>query len=86
MGVQQRSVDLLVDLMDAEQHFDEVTRDELRTLISEAVIVFGQLVLDRDPIPEPSTMRPEETLLRCAGTALPSPLGDLAPNLFKRHA
>lgn len=47
MGMQQRSVDLLVDLMDAEQHFDEVTKDELRKLISEAVVVFGHL-LDQD--------------------------------------
>jgi hypothetical protein len=48
----QRGVDLLLNLMDAEDHFDAFTRDELRHLIGEAVVVFGQL-LDRDMPAEP---------------------------------
>ena len=48
----QRGVDLLLNLMDAEEHFDNVTPDELRHLISESVIVFGQL-LERDSPAEP---------------------------------
>jgi hypothetical protein len=55
MQLHQRGVDLLLNLMDAEQHFDNFTRDELRQLISEAVVVFGQ-ILERD-IPEESTDR-----------------------------
>jgi hypothetical protein len=47
MQLHQRGVDLLVDLMDAEQHFDQVPSDELRRLIAESVVVFGQL-LERD--------------------------------------
>lgn len=47
MRLHQRGVDLLVDLMDAEQHFDKATPDELRRLIHEAVEVFGQM-LERD--------------------------------------
>lgn len=50
MRLHQRGVDLLVNLMDAEQHFHETKPEELRQLISEAIIVFGQL-LERD-IPE----------------------------------
>jgi hypothetical protein len=38
--------------MDAEEHIDALTRVELRHLISEAVVVFGQL-LDRDMPAEP---------------------------------
>lgn len=52
MRLHQRGVDLLVDLMDAEQHFDTISRDELRRLISEAVVVFGQ-ILERDVPQEP---------------------------------
>jgi hypothetical protein len=52
MRLHQRGVDLLVNLMDAEEHFDAVTRDELRHLIGEAVIVFGQ-ILERDVPDEP---------------------------------
>ncbi len=52
MRLHQRGVDLLVDLMDAEQHFDTISRDELRRLISEAVVVFGQ-ILERDVPHEP---------------------------------
>ncbi len=47
MKLHQRGVDLLVNLMDAEQHFDQLTPDELRRLISECVVVFGQIV-ERD--------------------------------------
>ena len=47
MKLHQRGVDLLVDLMDAEQHFDKATPEELHRLIKEAVVVFGQL-LERD--------------------------------------
>jgi hypothetical protein len=53
MQLHQRGVDLLLNLMDAEQHFEDVSRDELRRLISEAVVVFGKL-LERD-IPQAST-------------------------------
>ncbi len=53
MRLHRRGVDLLVNLMDAEEHFDQVTPDELRQLISEAVIVFGQL-LERDIPEEPA--------------------------------
>jgi hypothetical protein len=52
MRLHQRGVDLLVDLMDAEDHFDSVTRDELHLLVREAVVVFGQL-LERDIPDEP---------------------------------
>jgi hypothetical protein len=52
MRLHQRGVDLLVDLMDAEQHFEEFPRAELKKLISEAVVVFGQL-LERDIPDEP---------------------------------
>jgi len=52
MRLHQRGVDLLVDLMDAEQHFDTISREELRRLISEAVVVFGQ-ILERDVPQEP---------------------------------
>lgn len=48
----QRGVDLLLNLMDAEEHLEALTRDELRHLIGEAVVVFGQL-LDRDMPAEP---------------------------------
>lgn len=44
MKLHQRGVDLLVNLMDAEQHFDEAKPEELRQLISEAIAVFGQIV------------------------------------------
>lgn len=60
MRLHQRGVDLLVDLMDAEQHFDEFPSAELKKLISEAVVVFGQL-LERDIPDEPDEhprMRP----------------------------
>jgi hypothetical protein len=56
MRLHQRGVDLLVDLMDAEQHFDRASPDELRRLIREAVVVFGQL-LERD-IPDEPDKRP----------------------------
>lgn len=49
----QRGVDLLLNLMDAEEHFDALTRDELRHLIGEAVVVFAQL-LERDMHAEPA--------------------------------
>ena len=52
----QRGVDLLLNLMDAEEHFDEVKRDELRHLIREAVVVFGQL-LERDTPEAPTDHR-----------------------------
>ncbi len=56
MLLHQRGVDLLVNLMDAEEHFDTVEREELRSLISEAVVVFGE-ILQRDvpsvPVPPP---------------------------------
>jgi hypothetical protein len=48
----QRGVDLLLNLMDAEEHLEALTQDELRHLIGEAVVVFGQL-LDRDRPAEP---------------------------------
>jgi hypothetical protein len=58
MVLHQRGVDLLVNLMDAEEHFDVLDREELRRLISEAVIVFGE-ILRRDvptvPIPPPES-------------------------------
>lgn len=85
MGMQQRSVDLLVDLMDAEQHFDEVTRDELRKLISEAVIVFSQIVIGSGA-PDAGHTRHAEVLLQSDGVALALPLGELSADLFKRHA
>ncbi|ODT13497.1 MAG: hypothetical protein ABS35_37705 [Kaistia sp. SCN 65-12] len=44
MKLHQRGVDLLLNLMDAEQHFDEVKPEELRQLIGEAIAVFGQIV------------------------------------------
>lgn len=47
MVLHQRGVDLLINLMDVEEHFDTVERDALRRLISEAVIVFGE-ILRRD--------------------------------------
>ncbi|MGN6304812.1 MAG: hypothetical protein ACTHNH_08355 [Mesorhizobium sp.] len=53
MRLHQRGVDLLVDLMDAEQHFDKTTPEELHRLIGEAVVVFGQL-LERDIPDEPA--------------------------------
>lgn len=43
----QSGVDLLLNLMDAQDHFDQVTCDELRQLIGEAVVVFG-MILERD--------------------------------------
>lgn len=58
MRLHQRGADLLVDLMDAEEHFDKVSRDELRQLISEAVVVFGQL-LERDIPDPPEPKRPK---------------------------
>jgi hypothetical protein len=42
--------------MDAEQHFDKTTPEELHRLIREAVVVFGQL-LERD-IPDEPDNRP----------------------------
>lgn len=56
MRLHQRGVDLLVDLMDAEQHFDQTSPDELRRLIREAVVVFGQL-LARDNPHDPGSER-----------------------------
>jgi hypothetical protein len=56
MRLHQRGVDLLVDLMDAEQHFDQTSPDELRRLIAESVVVFGQL-LARDNPDDPGTRR-----------------------------
>ncbi len=60
MVLHQRGVDLLINLMDVEEHFDTVERDELRRLISEAVIVFGE-ILRRDvpkaPVPPPEAGR-----------------------------
>jgi hypothetical protein len=53
MKLHQRGVDLLVNLMDAEQHFDEMKPEELRRLISECVVVFGQIV-ERDVPTEPA--------------------------------
>lgn len=53
MKLHQRGVDLLVDLMGAEQHFDEMKPEELRRLISEAIEVFGQIV-ERDIPAEPA--------------------------------
>ncbi len=86
MGMQQRSVDLLVDLMDAEQHFDEVTRDELRQLVSEAVVVFSQIVLDPRAHTEPGRTKHAEVLLRSDRGTLSLPLGKLSADFFKRHA
>jgi hypothetical protein len=62
MRLHQRGVDLLVNLMDAQDHFDNVTRDELRQLIGEAVVVFGKL-LERD-IPDEPDERPRALPLR----------------------
>ena len=53
MQLHQRGVDLLVNLMDADQHFDSITPEELHQLIREAVVVFGQL-LDRDIPDQPA--------------------------------
>ncbi|MHA6684207.1 hypothetical protein [Mesorhizobium sp. A556] len=52
MRLHQRGVDLLVNLMDTQDHFDNVSREELRQLIHEAVIVFGQII-ERDTPEEP---------------------------------
>jgi hypothetical protein len=53
MQLHQRGVDLLVNLMDADQHFDSITPEEIHQLIREAVVVFGQL-LDRDIPDQPA--------------------------------
>jgi len=56
MRLHQRGADLLVNLMDAEEHFDTVSLDEYRSLVREAVVVFGQLP-ERD-IPDEPDERP----------------------------
>lgn len=53
MILHQRGADLLVNLMDAEQHLDSMSQAELRELIHEAIDVFGK-ILERD-IPEERT-------------------------------
>lgn len=57
MRLHQRGVDLLVNLMDADEHFDALSRDELRRLISEAIVVFGELLKRKIPEDPPATER-----------------------------
>jgi hypothetical protein len=53
MVLHQRGVDLLINLMDADQHFDSISPDELHRLIREAIAVFGEL-LKEDNEDEPA--------------------------------
>ncbi len=47
MQVHQRGVDLLVDVMDAVDHIEQLTHDEIRRLLKEVADVMS-LILERD--------------------------------------
>lgn len=47
MRLHQRGVDLLVDVMDAADHLEELTQDETRRLLKEVAEVMS-LILERD--------------------------------------
>ena len=57
MKLHQRGIDLLVNLMDAEQHLDSMKPEELRRLLNEAIDIFGQIV-ERDVPVEPDVDDP----------------------------
>lgn len=46
-ALHQRGVDLLLDVLDAQNHFDKATPEELRAILKETAIVLAQL-LERD--------------------------------------
>ncbi|MGN6773196.1 MAG: hypothetical protein ACTHJQ_25630 [Rhizobiaceae bacterium] len=50
MQLHQRGVDLLLDVMDAAEHVDKLSHDEMRRLLKEVADVLGEL-LKRD-VPE----------------------------------
>ncbi|MGB3643489.1 MAG: hypothetical protein WBA15_03335 [Mesorhizobium sp.] len=47
MQIHQRGVDLLVNVLDAADNLDSLTREEMRDLLNEVGIVLGSL-LERD--------------------------------------
>lgn len=47
MELHQRGVDLLVNVMDATDHADQLTHDEMRRLLTEVAEVVS-LILERD--------------------------------------
>ncbi|BCH22685.1 hypothetical protein MesoLjLc_24200 [Mesorhizobium sp. L-8-10] len=47
MQLHQRGVDLLVDVMDAADHVEQLTHDEIRRLLKEIIEVMS-LMLERD--------------------------------------
>lgn len=47
MQIHQRGVDLLVNVLDAADNLDSLTREEMRDLLKEVGIVLGSL-LERD--------------------------------------
>jgi hypothetical protein len=50
MQLHQRGVDLLLDVMDAAEHVEKLSHDEMRRLLTEVAEVLGEL-LKRD-VPE----------------------------------
>jgi len=55
MKLHQRGVDLLVDVMDAADHVESLTTDEVRNLLRETIYVLGELLKRDVPV-----QRPEE--------------------------
>ena len=47
MELPQRGVDLLVNVLDASEHIDQLTRDDIRRLLREVAEVLSQ-ILERD--------------------------------------
>jgi hypothetical protein len=61
MQLHQRGIDLLVDVQDAADHVDTLTRDEMLALLNEVSIVLGGLLVRDIPIVGPGCGQPDMT-------------------------
>jgi len=52
MKLHQRGVDLLVNIMDAADHADALTTDDVRSLLRETAYVLGELLKRDVPVQE----------------------------------
>ncbi|MBN9244246.1 MAG: hypothetical protein J0I98_15770 [Mesorhizobium sp.] len=61
MKLHQRGVDLLVDIMDAADHAETLTADDMRLLLREMTYVLGELLKRDVPMQDLDGSRPAPT-------------------------
>ena len=49
MQIHNRGIELLVNAMDASDHLDELSREDMRRLLDEVIVVLGRM-LERDAL------------------------------------